>query len=104
MMTEKCECSLILPFLKSLNHQSLLVCAAHTRLKALVYLKHHVKHHGEPALARVLPGRVQRRQIKQAGARLVANRMDQHLFPHTCGSDQQDRLDQRSLLMNRLRA
>lgn len=79
------------------------LCCTH-RLKALIYLKHHVKHHGEPALARVLPGRVQRRQIKQAGARLVANRVDQHLFPHTCGSDQQDRLDQRSLLMNRLRA
>lgn len=35
-MTEKSECSLILPFLKSLNHQILLICAAHTRLKALI--------------------------------------------------------------------
>lgn len=68
------------------------------------HLKHHVKHHGEPALAWVLSGCVQGRQIKQAGARLVANRMDQHLFTHTCGSDQQDRLYQRSLLVYHLRA
>lgn len=68
------------------------------------YLKDHVKHHGKATLAWILSGRVQRRQIKQVCACLLADCMDQHLLTYTLRPCQQDGLYQRSLLMYHLRA
>lgn len=68
-----------------------------------LHLKHHVKHHGEAGPAWVLSCCVHWGQIKQSCACLLADRMDQHLLPHTSRPCQQDGFYQRSLLMYHLR-
>ena len=68
------------------------------------YLEEEMHEHFESVLAGVFAGDVRGGQVEQVGAGFRAQRVDQHAFTHAARAGDQDRFNQRRILVHGRRA